>query len=35
MDVASKQVAYFKPAKALKEQIDRDPARPVPTPLSE
>ena len=29
VDVASKQVAYFKPGKELKELINRDPSQPV------
>lgn len=29
LDVASKQVAYFKPGKKLKELINRDPSQPV------
>lgn len=35
VDVASKHVAYFKPSKALKELINRNPAQPVPPPSSE
>ena len=35
VDVPSKRVAYFKPGKELKELINRDPAQPVPPPLSE
>ena len=35
VDVASKHVAYFKPGKELKELINREPAQPVPPPLSE
>ena len=31
----SKQVAYFKPGKELKEQINGDPAQPVLPPMSE
>ena len=34
VDVPSKRVAYFKPGKELKELINRDPAQPVPPPLS-
>ena len=35
VDVPSKRVAYFKPGKELKALINRDPAQPVPPPLSE
>ena len=35
VNVPSKHVAYFKPGKELKELINRDPAQPVPSPLSE
>jgi len=35
VDVASKHVAYFKPGKELKEQINRDSTQPAPPPLSE
>ncbi len=35
MDVPSKHVAYFTSGKELKELINRDPALPVPPPLSE
>ena len=35
VDVASKHVAYFTPGKELKELINRDPAQPVPSTLSE
>ena len=35
VDVPSKSVAHFKPGKGLKELINRDPAQPVPPPLSE
>ena len=35
VDVPSKRVAYFKPGKELKELINRDPAQPVPPPVSE
>ncbi|MCY4634523.1 MAG: integration host factor subunit beta [Acidobacteria bacterium] len=35
VDVPSKRVAYFKPGKELKELIKRDPAQPVPPPVSE
>ena len=34
VDVPSKRVAYFKPGKELKELINRDPAQPIPAPLS-
>ena len=33
--VASKRIAYFKPGKELKELLNRDPAQPVPLPISE
>ena len=35
VDVPSKRVAYFKPGKELKKLMNRDPAQPVPPPLSE
>ena len=35
VDVPLKHVAYFKPGRELKELINRDPAQPVPPPLSE
>ena len=35
VDVASKYVAYFTAGKELKELINRDPAQPVPPPVSE
>ena len=34
VEVPSKRVAYFKPGKELKELINRDPAPPIPPPLS-
>ena len=34
VDVASKHVAYFTPAKELKELINQNPAKPVPPPLT-
>ena len=35
VDVPSKRVAFFKPAKELKALLNREPARPVPPPLPE
>ena len=35
VNVPPKRVPYFKPGKELKELINRDPAPPVPPPLSE
>ena len=35
VDVPPRRVAYFKPGKKLKAQINREPVQPVPPPLSE
>ena len=35
VDVPSKRIVYFTPGKELKAQINREPAQPVPPPLSE
>ena len=35
VNVPSKCVAYFTPGKELRELLNRDPAQPVPAPVSE